>query len=224
VNGERREVTEGSTVSSLLEELGLHPRVVAVEYNGEILKRAAYGETWIAAGDRLEIVRFVQGGAAPSSAEVGLTPETLVSLPVVGLSFEDGAAIVPNGQGPLAQLVEQQTLNLRVRGSIPWRLTKGSSFRPPAFQIPRRSGPRVARPDAADTVPRCSNGGWVGARTGPRWLARKRYPPSPRPAARARAKVAELAYALDLGSSPVRGLGVRVPPFAPPEHSEARLQ
>ena len=25
--------------------------------------------------------------------------------------------------GPLAQLVEQQTLNLRVRGSSPWRLT-----------------------------------------------------------------------------------------------------
>ena len=27
------------------------------------------------------------------------------------------------GHGPLAQLAEQQTLNLRVRGSIPWRLT-----------------------------------------------------------------------------------------------------
>ena len=26
-------------------------------------------------------------------------------------------------RGPLAQLAEQQTLNLRVRGSIPWRLT-----------------------------------------------------------------------------------------------------
>ena len=32
--------------------------------------------------------------------------------------------------GPLAQLVEQQTLNLRVRGSSPWRLTTFSSALP----------------------------------------------------------------------------------------------
>ncbi len=119
VNGDRREVAAGSTVSTLLEDLGLHPRGVAVEYNGEILKRDRYADTRLARGDRLEIVRFVQGGRA-----VGQGGRA------VGLSFGDGAAIVPGGQGPLAQLVEQQTLNLRVRGSIPWRLTNGSSVRP----------------------------------------------------------------------------------------------
>ena len=111
VNGERREVVEGSTISSLLQELGLHPRGVAVEYNGEILKRAHFEDTRLAHGDRVEIVRFVQGGRS------------------IGLSFQGRAAIVPSGSGPLAQLVEQQTLNLRVRGSIPWRLTSGSSVR-----------------------------------------------------------------------------------------------
>ena len=30
---------------------------------------------------------------------------------------------MPPRWGPLAQLAEQQTLNLRVRGSSPWRLT-----------------------------------------------------------------------------------------------------
>jgi sulfur carrier protein len=110
VNGDRREVVEGSTVTTLLAELGLDPRMVAIEHNGEILKRATYAGTRLAAGDRLEIVRFVQGGR---------------------LSFEQVAAIVPGGQGPLAQLVEQQTLNLRVRGSIPWRLTNGSSAASP---------------------------------------------------------------------------------------------
>ena len=45
MNGDRREVAEGSTVSTLLEELGLHPRGVAVEYNGEILKRAPLSRT-----------------------------------------------------------------------------------------------------------------------------------------------------------------------------------
>ena len=115
VNGDRREVAEGSTVTTLLEELGLHPRGVAVEYNGEILKRALYADTRLDQGDRLEIVRFVQGGRGRAGD---------------GLSFEDRAAIVAGGSGPLAQLVEQQTLNLRVRGSIPWRLTNGSSARP----------------------------------------------------------------------------------------------
>ena len=112
VNGDRRQVAAGSTVATLIEELGLHPRGVAVEYNGEILKRTSYSETRLAPGDRLEIVRFVQGGSGGSAA----------------LSFADRAVIVPGGSGPLAQLVEQQTLNLRVRGSIPWRLTNG----PPA--------------------------------------------------------------------------------------------
>ena len=93
---------------TLLEDLGLHPRGVAVEYNGEILKRARYPDTRLGHGDRLEIVRFVQGGGGRAGS---------------GLSFGDRAAIVPDGSGPLAQLVEQQTLNLRVRGSIPWRLT-----------------------------------------------------------------------------------------------------
>jgi hypothetical protein len=36
-----------------------------------------------------------------------------------------GGALLPLGtfQAPLAQLAEQQTLNLRVRGSSPWRRT-----------------------------------------------------------------------------------------------------
>ena len=119
VNGDRRQVAAGSTVASLIEELGLHPRGVAVEYNGEILKRVAYGDTRLAAGDRVEIVRFVQGGLGEASDR---------------LSFNHRAAIVAGGSGPLAQLVEQQTLNLRVRGSIPWRLTNGSSARRP--QLP----------------------------------------------------------------------------------------
>ena len=145
VNGDRRQVAAGSTVASLIEELGLHPRGVAVEYNGEILKRVAYADTRLAAGDRVEIVRFVQGGGA----------EDL-------LSFEGRAAIVPGGSGPLAQLVEQQTLNLRVRGSIPWRLTNGSSARRPQLPNSESVGPvagaaRDSRRRAG--LDRCESGG-----------------------------------------------------------------
>jgi len=62
VNGERRQVAAGSTVGDLLADLGRHPRTVAVEHNGAILPRARYAETPLGAGDRLEIVHFVQGG------------------------------------------------------------------------------------------------------------------------------------------------------------------
>jgi len=62
VNGEAREVAEGATVQDLLDDLGRHPRTVAVEYNGLILPRERYATTRLSDADRLEIVGFVQGG------------------------------------------------------------------------------------------------------------------------------------------------------------------
>lgn len=62
LNGEPRKVGDGCTVAELLEELGRHPRTVAVEYNGDILPRQEYAATPLAAGDRVEVVGFVQGG------------------------------------------------------------------------------------------------------------------------------------------------------------------
>ena len=62
VNGEGRRLPQGSTVADLVRGLGRDPRTVAVEYNGDILRRDGYAETVLNAGDRLEIVHFVQGG------------------------------------------------------------------------------------------------------------------------------------------------------------------
>ena len=62
VNGKKRQVEPGTTINQLLESLELHPRTVALEYNREILKRDHYQDTVVVDGDRLEIVRFVQGG------------------------------------------------------------------------------------------------------------------------------------------------------------------
>ncbi len=61
LNGETAEVAVGETVTGLLKRLGRDPRTVAVEHNGAILKRDRYAAT-LAAGDRVEIVHFVQGG------------------------------------------------------------------------------------------------------------------------------------------------------------------
>ena len=64
VNGKAREIAEPTTLLAFLEAHNVNPRLVAVEYNGEIVKRERYGEVTLQAGDRLEIVHMVGGGAA----------------------------------------------------------------------------------------------------------------------------------------------------------------
>jgi thiamine biosynthesis protein ThiS len=62
VNGEKRELIAGTTVRQLLEQLGLNPARVAIEYNLAILPKGEWEQTRMAAGDKLEIVQFVGGG------------------------------------------------------------------------------------------------------------------------------------------------------------------
>ncbi len=62
VNGEKKELSTGVTVLALLEQLGLNPGRVAVEYNLEILPKTKWEATRVATGDRFEIVQFVGGG------------------------------------------------------------------------------------------------------------------------------------------------------------------
>ena len=62
LNGKERDVDAGHSVRSLLESLELHPSLVVVELNKEILARDAYGATQVREGDNLELVHFVGGG------------------------------------------------------------------------------------------------------------------------------------------------------------------
>jgi sulfur carrier protein len=61
-NGESRSCPPTTALPDLLELMGLNPRLVAVEYNGEILHRQFWPGTQIQEGDRLEIVTIVGGG------------------------------------------------------------------------------------------------------------------------------------------------------------------
>ncbi len=63
LNGEPHQVAVGATVGDLIAQLGRDPRTVAVERNGDLLPRAEYAATRLAAGDRIEVVHFVQGGS-----------------------------------------------------------------------------------------------------------------------------------------------------------------
>ena len=62
VNGERREMPAGATVTELIEALGLGERRLAVEHNGRIIRRAEFPRTALQADDRVEIVQAIGGG------------------------------------------------------------------------------------------------------------------------------------------------------------------
>jgi sulfur carrier protein len=62
INGEAREVPEGTTLAALLEQLQLGGPGVAVEVNAEVVRRARHAEHLLRSQDRVEIVTFVGGG------------------------------------------------------------------------------------------------------------------------------------------------------------------
>jgi sulfur carrier protein len=62
LNGAPVEVSGRLTLGTLLDERQVNRRMVAVEYNGEILPRHAWDETFIQDGDVLELVQMVGGG------------------------------------------------------------------------------------------------------------------------------------------------------------------
>ncbi len=62
LNGAPREFPAALTFSQLLDELQLAGRRLAVERNGEIVPRSAFGDSRLADGDHIELVIAVGGG------------------------------------------------------------------------------------------------------------------------------------------------------------------
>jgi len=62
VNGQQREVAEGTTIATLLRELDVKLPQVAVEVNLEVVPRAQHPYHKLRPGDRLEVVTLVGGG------------------------------------------------------------------------------------------------------------------------------------------------------------------
>ncbi|MGB7415862.1 MAG: sulfur carrier protein ThiS [Thermosynechococcaceae cyanobacterium] len=62
VNGDFHACPLQMLLPALLVQLSLNPRLIAIEYNGEILHRQFWEATEIKDGDRLEIVTIVGGG------------------------------------------------------------------------------------------------------------------------------------------------------------------
>ncbi len=62
INGKDVDVGGGTRLLDYLARIGVDPRAVAVEHNGEILQRADYDRATLRDGDVVEIVRMVGGG------------------------------------------------------------------------------------------------------------------------------------------------------------------
>ncbi len=62
VNGEAREVPEGTTVGNLLRDLDITSDRVAVEVSLQIVDRREFESRALREGDRVEILSFIGGG------------------------------------------------------------------------------------------------------------------------------------------------------------------
>ncbi len=70
INGESQSLP-ASTLSALIDHLGMKADRVAIELNREIVPRDLWAQTELHDGDRLEIVQFVGGGTMFSIIQEG---------------------------------------------------------------------------------------------------------------------------------------------------------
>jgi thiamine biosynthesis protein ThiS len=72
LNGDPAELPGPMSVQALLDHLAIDPRVVAVECDRVVIKRARYPETMVTEGAEVEIVAFVGGGALVGRSQNGV--------------------------------------------------------------------------------------------------------------------------------------------------------
>jgi sulfur carrier protein len=62
LNGEPRELPDGSTIVQAVAELTATPAGVAAAVNGDVIPRGSWAATLLRDGDQVEVVTAVQGG------------------------------------------------------------------------------------------------------------------------------------------------------------------
>jgi|TARA_Y100000588_G_C13486618_1_gene599151 thiamine biosynthesis protein ThiS len=62
LNGTEKNFQDQISIATLIRELGLDKRKIAVERNREIVPRTAFNSVSLCEGDKIEIVHFIGGG------------------------------------------------------------------------------------------------------------------------------------------------------------------
>lgn len=63
VNGKDRDLLRECHLLEFLDQQRVNPQLIAIEYNGDIVRRERFDEIVLHEGDNLEIVHMVGGGA-----------------------------------------------------------------------------------------------------------------------------------------------------------------
>jgi len=62
INGETRQFEESKTITGLIADLGLEPKMVLIEHNGTALHRSEWTACLLSEDDRIEILQVAAGG------------------------------------------------------------------------------------------------------------------------------------------------------------------
>jgi sulfur carrier protein len=62
INGETRQFEESKTITALVADLALEPKMVLIEHNGTALHRSEWTTCLLSEGDRIEILQVAAGG------------------------------------------------------------------------------------------------------------------------------------------------------------------
>jgi sulfur carrier protein len=62
INGETRQFEESKTITGLVNDLALEPKMVLIEHNGTALHRSEWNVSLLSEGDRIEILQVAAGG------------------------------------------------------------------------------------------------------------------------------------------------------------------
>jgi thiamine biosynthesis protein ThiS len=62
INGETRQFEESKTITGLVDDLGLEPKMILIEHNGIALHRSEWSACILSEGDRIEILQVAAGG------------------------------------------------------------------------------------------------------------------------------------------------------------------
>ena len=62
INGETRQFEESKTITGLVADRSLEPKMVLIEHNGTALHRSEWTTRLLSEGDRIEILQVAAGG------------------------------------------------------------------------------------------------------------------------------------------------------------------
>ena len=118
VNGEYRELPDGATVKSVLDELGVSGRGTAVAVDGQGVPRGEWANTELRDGQEVEVLHAVQGGSPDALEIAGRTFGSRLILGTGGFRNLETMAAAAHASGAELATVAMRRVDPRARGSL----------------------------------------------------------------------------------------------------------